>query len=219
MVSLLLSPLSPWLLSLHRFRPDGSVQREGDRGEARERFTELLCPLGLLPSGAEDRVSGHPSFQTCPGCLESRPWLHPECSAGLPPPESPRKPPRDDTTQPLTWKLSLSLSIPAAMAFIGSLALLQISPHRLGASPSSTRVVLCQHVEQQTFAVTGPNLRDTAGRAPPSATWLLWPVRTHFQHRLGAWPCAGARVALCLRDVALFPCAEPPCLATLWGGL
>lgn len=56
---------------VHRFRPDGFVQREGDLGGARERGAEFLRADGLLPCGAEDRVSGYWSSQTCraPGTL------------------------------------------------------------------------------------------------------------------------------------------------------
>lgn len=61
-------PLTPTLL-FDRFRPDGFVQCEGDPGEERERDAELLYPDGILPRGAEDRVSASFSSQTCPGRL------------------------------------------------------------------------------------------------------------------------------------------------------
>lgn len=48
---------------VYRFRPDGFVQREGDLGGAREWGAEFLRADGLLPCGAEDRVSGYWSSQ------------------------------------------------------------------------------------------------------------------------------------------------------------
>lgn len=82
-VSPVLLPLTPALL-FDRFRPDGFVQCEGDPGEQREWNAELLCPDGILPCGAEDRVSAPSSSQTCHGRLakggrEARPpRLHTE---------------------------------------------------------------------------------------------------------------------------------------------
>lgn len=56
------------LFSLNRFWPDGFVQCEGNLGEEREWRAEFLRTDGILSCGAKYWVSGHFSFQTCPGC-------------------------------------------------------------------------------------------------------------------------------------------------------